>query len=167
MLSFKNDVLRLLALLFVLLVVSCKKPNPTYEPSFSRFKINQISLTAIPMTDAGGASWDLGISGYQYPDVYMNVEDSAGNLLQNGTADVRNDLQLSALPIVYNLTTPIQLEDLSKTSYFTVYDDDSPLSANDLMGKVALKLTDHKNGYPTSISLSASGLSFVVTGVWY
>ncbi len=167
MLSFKKVVLPVLALLFVLLVVSCKKPNPTYEPSFYRFKINQISLTAIPMTDAGGSSWDLGISGYQYPDVYMNVEDSAGNLLQDGTADVRNDLQLSALPIVYNLTTPIQMEDLSKTSYFTVYDDDSPLSANDLIGKVALKLADYKIGYPTSITLSSSGVAFVINGVWY
>jgi hypothetical protein len=154
-------------LMFTAVLFSCKKPNPTYEPSYSRFKINQISLIAIPMTDASGASWDVGISGYQYPDVYMNVEDSAGSLLYDGSADVRNDLQSSALPILYNLSTPIQLEDPSKTTYFTVYDDDAPLSANDLIGKVAFKPGDHKNGYPTSITLSALGVSFVVTGVWY
>lgn len=157
----------ILPLLSIGLFLSCKKPNPTYEVTYSRFKIIQISLSAIPMTDAGGSTWDVGISGYQYPDVYMNVEDSAGNLLHDGTADVRNDLQLSALPIVYNFTTPIQLEDLSKTSYFTVYDDDSPLSANDLIGKVALKLADYKTGYPTSITLTSSGTTVIVNGTWY
>jgi hypothetical protein len=157
----------ILPLLSIGLLLSCKKPNPTYEPSYSRFKIIQISLSAIPITDAGGSTWDVGISGYQNPDVFLNVEDSAGNLLHDGTADVRNDLQLSALPIVYNFTTPIQLEDLSKTSYFTVYDDDSPLSANDLIGKVALKLADYKSGYPTSITLTSSGTTVIVNGTWY
>ena len=167
MTSTRNIILPSILLIFTAVLFSCKKPNPTYEPNYSRFKINQISLTSIPLTDAGGASWDVGISGYQYPDVFMNVEDSVSTVIYDGSADVRNDLQSSALPIVYNLTIPIQLEDLSKTTYFTVYDNDSPLSANDLMGKVVFKPGDYKNGYPTSVTLSASGVSLVISGAWY
>ena len=159
----------LAAILFILatLLFSCKKPNPTYEPSYSRFKINQISLTSFPMTDAGGVSWDVGFSGYENPDVYVMVEDTVGNLLFDGTTDVRNDLVSSALPITFTPSTPIQIEDLSSIYAISVYDDDIQLTADDLMGKLMLKLADYKSGYPTSITLTSSGTTVIVNGTWY
>ena len=72
----------ILPLLSIGLFLSCKKPNPTYEVTYSKFKINQISLTAIPMTDAGGYTWDVGISGYENPDVFVNIEDSIPEIPQ-------------------------------------------------------------------------------------
>jgi hypothetical protein len=157
----------ILPLLSIGLFLSCKKPNPTYEVTYSKFKINQISLTAIPMTDAGGSNWDIGISGYQNPDVFLNIEDSAGNIIHDGTADVRNDLQSSAFPVLYTFSTLIPIEDLAVTKYISVNDDDSPLSTDDLIGKVPLKLADYKSGYPTSITLTSSGITIVVSGTWY
>ena len=121
----------------------------------------------MPMTDAGGSTWDIGISGYQNPDVFLNIEDSVGNIIHDGTADVRNDLQSSALPVLYSFSIPIPIEELTATKYIAVNDDDSPLSTDDLIGKVALKLADHKSGYPTTINLTSSGISVVVTGTWY
>ena len=107
------------------------------------------------------------ISGYQNPDVFLNVEDSAGNIIHDGTADVRNDLQSSALPVLFTFSTPIPIEGLAATKYISVNDDDYPLSTDDLIGKVALKLADHKSGYPTSITLTSSEITIVVSGTWY
>jgi hypothetical protein len=167
MTSTRNIFLPSILLIFTSVIFSCKKPNPTYEPSYSRFKINQISLTAIPMTDAGGSSWDLGISGYQYPDVYVMIEDTVGSLLFDGSTDVRNDLVSSALPITFTPNAPIQIEDLSAINSISVYDDDIQLTADDLMGKLTIKLADYKSGYPTSITLTSSGTTVIVNGTWY
>ena len=157
----------ILPLLSIGLLLSCKKPNPTYDVSYSKFKIKQVTITAIPFTDDTGSSWDVGISGYENPDVFVNIEDSIGNIIHDGTTDVRNNVQSSALPLVYNFTTPLQIENLAAVKNIVFYDDDSPLSSNDLIGEVTFKMEDYKNGYPTTITKTMSGITVTITGEWY
>lgn len=164
---FRGNFLFIFILFSGVFIVSCKKPNPTYEVSYSKFKIKQVTITAIPFTDDSGSSWDVGISGYENPDVFVNIEDSIGNIIHDGTTDVRNNLQSSALPISFTYSTPLQIENLSAIRDISVYDDDSPISSNDLIGKVSVKMEDYKNGYPTTITKTFSGITVTITGEWY
>jgi hypothetical protein len=122
---------------------------------YAGFRLKSISINAVPSlaTDTNPSS---------NADMYVTLAKSgaATPLLTSG---VSNDID--ALPFVYTLATPTELE--QKTVYIVyVYDKDQPTATSDYsMGTVPFKLSDY-NG-KTSFQNSYNGTTITVQGEWY
>ena len=110
-----------------------------------------------------GTSWDFGSD----PDVYFNIEDASGAILYDGSTNYLTDVPSSQLPFLWTLATPYIVPNTATTYYVAIYDSDTPLTADDLIGKVAFKIDDLKTGYLTSTTITSGSNSISFTGTWY
>lgn len=162
----KNHYLSIL-ILATIFGYSCKKSETTSNViSYNNFKINSVTLNAFPSTD-NGTNWDgtLGIA--PDPDIYFNI-DSAGTNLYSGTNSYFTDITASSLPMSWPaLPSPQIIRSFSAIYSITLYDSDSPISSDDLMGSISLIMNDHKAGYPSSFQISNGTSTVTINGTWY
>ena len=154
------------ALIAAFTLAGCKKeetkpdPEPTpVAPNYTNFKITSLKVTAMPLVDGSGASWDVSDGA----DVYFQITDINNNLLFDGSGSVFNDV--TAMPLTWNFTSAYNITNLSVTRFFRLYDED--LGTDDSIGLVAINFGDYKSTYPTSITSTYNGVSITVSGSWY
>ena len=153
----------------IITIYSCKKSETTTTNtiSYSKFKINSVTLNAFPSTDNNGYYWDGALGIAPNPDVYFNIDSSSVNLY-NGSATSLNDIVASSLPISWPpLPSPQVINDLSATYSITLYDSDSPITSDDLMGQIPFVMNDHKTGYPSSFQINNGTSTVTIIGTWY
>lgn len=153
----------LIYLLIIPLLFACQKDDTKpVDPNYTNFKILSIKITEMPFLDANSAGWDP-LDG---PDVYFNMEDVNSNVLFNGSSSRFKDVLVSELPFSWSFVDAYQITNLTVTHFVTVYDFDT-LDPNDEIGYVGFTLSEHKDGYPKSISKSRNGVNITITGEWY
>ena len=103
------------------------------EPS--TYKMTSLALSAIPMSDPNGDSWDVGLLDDGNPDIFFKIVDSEGTELFTSTTidDVSSaDFPVSWYGINFSL-------DYHKNFYIKFYDEDGALNSNDLMANCILQ----------------------------
>ena len=154
---------KILSILFLLniVLIGCSKDN-SIAVNYSNFKITEVSISKIPFTDKNGVGWDTSDG----PDVFYNMEDEKNNILANGESSRYSDVKLASLPLTWTYSQAYPITNLDFTHYVTIYDYDS-LSANDRIGYVGFTMSEHKSGYPTTITKSFESVTVTIKGVWY
>lgn len=149
----------LFASLAILSFSSCSKDA---DKVYTNFKITSVKVTQIPFTDVNSVSWDS----FDGPEVYFNIEDGSFNVLRDGSNSYYSNVTANSFPLTWNLSSAYQITNLSYTNYIAIYDYDT-LDADDMIGYMALKMDDHKSGYPTTITKTSGNITIIITGVWY
>jgi PKD repeat protein len=137
------------------------------------FKIVSIKITALPLTKANGASWDVFPSS-SGPDVYFKITDDASTTFYTHPFYVE-DVVASKLPLDFLLQNSsrvasphiITSANFSKKIALEVYDYDP--SGDERMGGMAFapsSLTTGADAYPTTFTATISGLTAVFTVKW-
>jgi len=115
----------------------------------------------MPFQD-GTSDWDP----FDGPDVFFSMEDATGNTLYNGANARFKDIDKSDLPLIWDFVTAYQITNLDVTHFVTLYDYDT-IDPNDLIGYVGFKMSDHKTGYPKTVTKATGALTITITGEWY
>ena len=149
----------LFAAMAILSFSSCSKDSDTV---YTNFKITSVKVTQIPFVNVNSVGWDS-VDG---PEVYFNIEDGSFNVLRDGSYSYYSNVTANSFPLTWSLSSAYQITNLSYTNYITIYDYDT-LDADDMIGYVALKMDDHKSGYPTTITKTSGDITVIITGVWY
>jgi PKD repeat protein len=134
--------------------------------ALTKVKITKITLIAIPFTNLTGGGWDSSDG----PDVFFKIQDVNSTTLFDATsANKRDNLILSNLPISWDFTTPFNITDLSASRFIQFYDYDS-LSSNDDMGYVGFLFSNYTTGttaYPTTVTKTQNGITVTLNLTWY
>jgi len=163
----KKNLQILLILTSILTIYSCKKSETTTNTiSYSKFKINSVTLNAFPSTDSTSSTWDLFVN--TDPDIYFNI-DSATNIY-NGSNAYQNNLTQSSLPFSWPpLPSPQVINSFSSTYYISLFDADNPSlgDSDDPMGQIPFIMNDHITGYPSSFQITNGTSTVTINGTWY
>lgn len=155
----KNSIV----LALIILLVSCKKEEKKpAEPIYTNFKILSVKISALPFLDASATEWDP-LDG---PDIFFNMEDAGSSVLYNGSSQRFKDIDKSDLPLTWDFLTAYQITNIGVTHFVTVYDYDT-IDPNDVVGYIGFTMTDHKNGYPKTITKTSGSLTISINGEWY
>lgn len=153
----------LILLTLIILLVSCKKEvKKPAGPTYTNFKILSVKISALPFLDASATDWDP----FDGPDIFFNMEDSGSNVLYNGSSQRFKDIDKTDLPLTWDFLTAYQITNLGVTHFVTVYDYDT-IDPNDVVGYIGFTMTDHKNGYPKTITKTSGSLTISINGEWY
>jgi hypothetical protein len=154
----------LLIVLVTGLLAGCKKEDkkPEEEPNYTNFKILTVKITAMPFLDANTTSWDP----FDGPDVFFKMESSSRAVLYDGSASRFKDVGVNELPLAWDFVNAYQITNLGVTHFVMVYDYDT-LDPNDWIGEVGFTLSEHKTGYPKTITKTSGQLTITITGEWY
>ena len=150
----------ILGLALAITFSSCEKET-TVAP-VAKFKINSVRVDAMPAVDFNNAGWDL----FDDADVFFNIEDENHTPYYLGSSYKVGNVAQADLPVSWSLTSQYDIKDISKITYFAVYDYDV-LDENDAMGYVGFKMQDYEAGKPTTITKTSGALTVTITGVWY
>lgn len=134
--------------------------------ALTKVKITKITLTAIPFTTTSGAGWDL-LDG---PDIFFQIQNISGTSLFDirNTFNIVNNVVPTNLPIVWTLTTPYDITDLTQWKFIHFYDNDT--TANDDMSYVSFLLSNYTSGtspYPTTVTQTQNGITVTLNLTWY
>jgi hypothetical protein len=116
----------------------------TKQKTPTKIKITKITVTKFPATTDNGNSWDLSDG----PDVLWVL--SKGNVLID-YSDKEFENQ-TVVPFTFNLTTPVEITDVTATYTLLLVDDDDPLDP-DQLGGVNFTLYDSNNKFPSELEL--------------
>lgn len=154
----------LTCLFLVAFLAGCKKEETkTPEPEYTNFKVLNVKISQMPFLDpSDNTSWDIADG----PDVFFNMETVNNTVLFNGSSSKVNDIAPANLPLAWDFVNAYQITNLSVTHYVTLYDYDT-LDPNDRIGYVGFTMSDHKDGYPRTITKSNMGITVTITGDWY
>lgn len=126
--------------------------------ALTRCTITKVTLLQIPSTKQDGSVWDIGLTAFQYPDIYFNVTDSVNAIKYNNSSNIKSDVTNSMLPQIWTLspTYTIPLASFNSLRFFDFYDDDA--TNDDYIGYVGFKLTNYiyntSTPYPSSITVT-------------
>ncbi|MCC6372973.1 MAG: hypothetical protein IT236_18365 [Bacteroidia bacterium] len=158
----KIKILTLITIM-ALAIIACKKQNTTpAQPNYTNFKILNVKLSAMPFLDKSSDEWDP----FDGPDVFFNMEDASSNVLYNGSSSRYKDISKTDLPLIWDFVTAYPITNLDVTHFVTAYDYDT-IDPNDLIGYIGFKLSEHKSGYPKTITKTLNGLTVTINGEWY
>jgi PKD repeat protein len=134
--------------------------------ALTKVKITKVTLTTIPFTTAAGTGWDL-LDG---PDIFFQIQNISGTSLFDirNTFNVVNNVVPSNLPIVWTLTTPYDITDLTQWKFIHFYDNDT--TVNDDMSYVSFLFSNYTSGttiYPSTISQTQNGITITLNLTWY
>lgn len=112
---------------------------------------------------AGGIPWDPSSTSNRYPDIYININPGTSSIPVQSSAIYYD---VNSVPQTYPIT-PVTLNNPSNDYSIGLYDDDFP-SADEFMGGLYFKPTDHKAGYPNTIQISNSNarLDYTIYVIW-
>lgn len=136
-------------------------------------KIMSVKITALPLTKANGASWDVFPSS-SGPDVYFKITDEATTTFYNHPFYIE-DVVASKLPLDFLLQNSsrvanpliITSANFSKRIALELWDFDA--AGDELMTGLSFppsSLTTGANAYPTTYTATVSGLTAVFTLKW-
>lgn len=155
-------------LMFVVLFFSCSKDeesNVPLEVVKTKYKITSVTITQMPFLNSNSFLWD-GING---PDVFLAMV--VNNNLVNNTIST-NNLTISGIPLLWNLSTPYQSTDFNSPLYVYVIDDDIndiPSSSNETIGIVPFYMLEYTVGatkYPSTVSKTINGVTIKLNLTW-
>jgi hypothetical protein len=142
---------------------SCKKKETAVAtPNYTNFKILNVKISAMPFLDANASSWDP----FDGPDVFFKMELQNNAELFSTSTTRFSDVTPNNLPLAWDIVNAYQITNISVAQYVTVYDYDT-LDPNDRIGYVSFTMSDHKNGYPKTITKSNGGVTVTISGEWY
>lgn len=121
-------------------------------------RITNVAILSAPLSD-GGSSWDFGGDA----DVYFDLETSGGTVVSTSEANAYQNV--TSYPISWNYTNPLQINSLTQNYRIVIYDDDTT-SADDYMGQTSLFNFGQYSSYPSTITVSGSGVSVRLTVTW-
>jgi len=120
-------------------------------------RVTKIILTDFPLTDTGGAGWDL----FDGPDVYLSISRNGVNLFNTGYVE--------DLTTQFEWTVNFEFSDPTGTYQIGVMDYDDGITADDPMG--AINFTPYKPGanFPSSYPLTCTAcvVAFQFDGLAY
>ena len=132
-------------------------PSCAHEVAPIKMRVTKINLTDFPLTDAGGAGWDL----FDGADVFLAIYKNGALLHETAVAEDLTTQQ--------EWTVNFEFSDPTATYNISVLDYDDGLTADDFMG--GINFTPYKPGqkFPTSYILKCSGcaVEFDFTGIIY
>lgn len=132
-------------------------PSCAQEVAPIKMRVTKISLTDFPLTDAGGAGWDL----FDGADVFLAIYKNGALLHETAVAEDLTTQQ--------EWTVNFEFSDPTATYNISVLDYDDGITADDFMG--GINFTPYKPGqkFPTSYTLMCSGcaVAFDFTGIIY
>lgn len=154
---------KIVSISFLFLLLAChKKQIKTKDPDYTNFKILKLTLSKMPFQDRSSDDWDV-LDG---PDVFFNIESTGGSVLFKGSGLRYNDLTPAELPHDWSFIPAYEITNLGAVQFVTVYDFDT-FDPNDEIGYVGFTLSEHKSGYPKTITKSRDGVVITITGEWY
>ncbi len=132
-------------------------------PSYQSYTITWLRLEKIPMLCDDGSSWDTGLFGGSYPDIYFKIQNSS-NTQTYFTSPVKEDVQQSDLPIAwYSVNTTLDIGTEYKIAF---YDKDGALDPDDIMANCIWE-SNPTSGVSSMFWESYSGdIRFVVGLEW-
>jgi hypothetical protein len=132
-------------------------PSCAQEVAPIKMRVTKIKLTDYPLTDSGGAGWDL-LDG---PDVYLAILKNGVSLFETGYVE--------DLTTQYEWTVNYEFSDPTATYAIRAYDYDDGLSSDDFLGGISFTPYISGAGFPASYVVSCTGcvVEFQFTGVSY
>ena len=155
---------RLMFILFLLvLLVACRKKQlKPKDPDYTNFKILKLTLSQMPFQDKNNDDWDI-LDG---PDVFFNMESTGNSVLFPGSGLRYTDINALGLPLNWNFIPAYEITNIETVQFVTIYDYDT-FDPNDQIGYVGFTLSEHKSGYPKTITKASDGITVTITGEWY
>lgn len=137
-----------------------KKVTITANPTGYVFKT--IKLTKIPMLDSDGSSWDTGLFGSGYPDIFVRIM-SEDHLTVYYTGETHDDV--SEMPVSWTISDCPTLA--VGTKYIVRFSDEDGMDANDVMANCIWDVKTSQVGQ-TSFNWNATNgtVSFSATIQW-
>lgn len=137
-----------------------KKITVTAQPTGYVFKT--IKLTKIPMLDNDGSSWDTGLFGSAYPDIFVRIM-SEDHLTVYYTGETYDDI--SEMPVLWTINNGPAFA--INTKYIVRFSDEDGLDANDVMANCIWEVKSSQIGQ-TSFNWNAQNgtVSFSATIQW-
>jgi hypothetical protein len=135
-----------------------------YPPSM--LKLSSITINAMPMTN-NGANWDVGVLGFENPDVFYVLKQGDGDISTSSSQD-----DISAFPISFTEGLPYTINNLSQEYTIVLYDNDqiAGVGENELIGSCSFTPNDHipteGNEYPTEINIQSAGIDMTLAIEW-
>lgn len=133
----------------------------TIRPNPIGYEITSLKLTKIPMLDGNNESWDTGLEGGGFPDIFFKILDENSSVTYY-TSD-RHD-EVGTLPVSWSVpSTPLQIG----TKYIIRYLDHDNLTADDIMANCIWQINAYQDGQTTINWNAQSGtISFVAEIKW-
>lgn len=134
--------------------------------ALTKVKITKVTLTSIPFTTTSGTGWDL-LDG---PDIFFQIQNISGTSLFDirNTFNIVNNVVPANLPIVWTLTTPYDITDLTQWKFIHFYDNDT--TVNDDMSYASFLLSNYTSGsnpYPATVTQTQNGITITLNLTWY
>ena len=153
-------------------IYSCSKPAVTCPSGYtgancatqitpSQIQITKVSVTNFPSVNpAGGGDWQA-VEGSGYADIYPTVSDASGNVLHDFSAVY---LSAASNQNINSFTpaNPIILSSALSAYTFSLYNHNA-LLADDLMGSATNVLYNPYGAFPSTITVTGSGVTFVLS----
>jgi len=132
----------------------------------SMLKLSSITINEMPMTN-NGANWDVGVLGFENPDVFYVLKQGDGDISTSSSQD-----DISAFPISFTDGLPYTINNLSQEYTIVLYDNDqiAGVGENELIGSCSFTPNDHiptgSNEYPTEINIQSAGIDMTLAIEW-
>ncbi len=127
--------------------------------------VTGVSISSIPFTASNGSNWDNADG----PDVYFIIKDRDDNQLYSSWSEVKRDVAVADLPLLFRFSTAYHLPDLAQELNVQVYDQDNYVVNCDLMGAVTFHLNDYvdaSKAYPSSVEKTIGELTVSLNLEW-
>lgn len=120
-------------------------------------RITNVSILSAPLTD-GGSQWDLDGAA----DVMFDIETSGGSVAFTSGTYFNN---VASYPVSWSITNNWTVTNLNQQYRVVIWDYDST-SANDYMGQTNLFSFGTYTSYPSTITVTGSGVSVRLSLTW-
>ena len=139
--------------------------NITIQPPYTKVRIKNVRITALPFTRPNGGSWDSNDG----PDVYYKIlgpNPTNPTLLTSGFFP---DVVLANLPLNYPILSPFFLvPTLNETYYVNLYDRNTIATDSD-MGYIGFQMDNYMTGanaFPTQITRTLGSITAILDLQW-
>jgi|GEM_PF-1333689 len=121
-------------------------------------RITNIAILSAPLTN-GGTAWDIGGDA----DVYFDMKTSGGSVISSSSGNEYTNV--TSYPISWDYPTPLEITNLNQQYRVAIYDYDTT-SGDDYMGQTNLFTFGSYTSYPSTITVTGSGVSVRFTVTW-
>ena len=166
-----KNLVSALSLFAIIFICSCNKSvtcpdgytgaDCTTQKTPTQIQITKISVNTFPsINPSTGNDWNL-TEGTGYADIYPTLSDSAGNTIASFVASyITNASNLSTNS--FTPSSPIILTNVQSAYSLTLYNHNN-VSADDNMGSATKVLYSSYQGFPSTITLVGSNVTFTLT----
>jgi PKD repeat protein len=135
-----------------------RQQNVTINNPPTSVRITNVAILSAPSSD-GGTQWDLDGG----PDVFFDLETSGGSVVTSSSGNEYTNV--TSYPISWNYTSPFVVNNLNQQYRVAIWDYDAT-SANDFMGQTNLFSFGTYTSYPSTITVTGTGVSVRFTVTW-